>query len=140
MRFAKHPDVLLDWREGEHRTTKHDTRYGLDRFRETKLRHLLPHLRAEDRPIRVVGAGTQGKRFLRGLQGAGIVVQALHDTSPTRIGQQIAGVPVLAADALPEPDEAFLVVALAAPGAREAARGRFVAGGRVELRDFLCVQ
>lgn len=140
LRFAKHPDVLLDWREGPHRTTKHDGRYGLDRFFALKVEHVVPLLRATGRPIVVVGAGRDGKRWARAVLGAGLALTAFVDLHPGRIGNEIQGVRVHDYDALSTLRGAFLLSAVGAPGARADVRARLVAAGFTEERDFLCVQ
>ncbi len=140
LRFGKHPDVLLDWREGAHRTTKSDGRYSLDAFFRLKLEHLLPLLQAHGRELVVVGAGRDGKRWARALLAEGLTVRALLDLHPGRVGNAIDGVPVCDYDALPGLQDAFLLSAVGAPGARAQVRSRLTAAGLGEERDFLCVQ
>ncbi len=135
LRFAKHPDVLLDWREGEHRTTKNDPRYGFDRFHELKVAHVSAHLQASGRPISIVGAGRAGKRWARSLRGTALAVTAFLDEHPGRIGQTIQALPVLALAERPALD--FLLCATADPADREALRARFAADGLTEDADYV---
>lgn len=140
VRFAKHPDVLLDWREGQHRTTKKDKRYGLDRFHELKLEHLAPELRALKRPIGIVGAGRDGKRWARSLRAVDLAPACFVDVHPGRIGQRIQDIPVIGYDELRPADGAYLLSAVGAAGARNAVRAALRDAGLVEEQDFLCVQ
>lgn len=140
VRFAKHPDVLLDWREGAHRTTKNDKRYGLDRFHELKVEHLAPELRALGRPIGIVGAGRDGKRWAKSLRAVDLTPTCFVDVHPGRIGQRIQDVPVIGYDELASVRGAFLLSAVGAAGARAGVRATLTDAGLVELQDFLCVQ
>lgn len=137
MRFQKHPDVLLDWREGEHRTTKTDPRYGMDRFHDVKVEHVVAHLRGLARPVAIVGAGRVGKRWVRSLRANDVVLTTFVDAHPGRIGQTIQGLPVVGHDELPR--ASVLLCTAARPEARAALRERLVADDLVEDRDFLFV-
>lgn len=138
--FAKHADVLLDWREGAHRTTRRDPRYGRDRFLRLKVTHLLPLLEARGRPVAIVGAGAEGKRLAVALREAGLEPRWFVDVHPGRIGNEIHGAQVVGYDALAHLAEAFFLVAVGRSGGREAVRASLDAANRVEERDFLCVQ
>jgi len=138
--FAKHPDVLLDWREGAHRTTKHDPRYGLDRFHALKVEHLTPWLRRLGRPLAVVGGGRDGKRWARSLREVGLAPRWFVDVHPARIGQDILGARVVGYDDLSQLDGAFFLAAVGRKGARDQVRAALAAAGRHEERDMLCVQ
>ncbi len=138
--FAKHPDVLLDWREGEHRTTRNDGRYGLDRFLWLKVQYLAPLLATMEREVGIVGAGADGKRLARTLVDAGTSPRWFVDVHPGRIGNEIHGAHVVGYDDLDRLADAFLLVAVGREGGRDAVRRTLAAAGRVEERDFLCVQ
>jgi len=138
--FGKHPDVLLDWREGEHRTTRHDGRYGLDRFRALKVEHLLPVLDALKRPIGIVGAGRDGKSWAKLLLAADRRVDCFLDVHPGRIGNEIQGVRVRGYDEIDEMRGCFFLAAVGQKGARDEVRAALLAAGLREEGDFLCVQ
>lgn len=140
VRFAKHPDVLLDWREGAHRTTKHDGRYGLDRFHAIKVTHLVPLLRTQDRPVGIVGAGKDGKRWARSLVAEGLTPARFVDVHPGRIGQQIDGIPVTDYASIDPADRCFYLAAVGKSGARDGVRKALCERGLTEEADFLCVQ
>lgn len=138
--FAKHPDVLLDQREGPHRITKHDPRYGLDRFHALKVEHLAPQLRALGRPLGIVGAGPDGKRWARSLGAQGLAAAWFVDLHPGRIGNEIQGARVLAYADLGRAAGAFFLAAVGRRGGRDEVRASLTAAGLEEERDFLCVQ
>ena len=140
LRFLKHPDVLLDWREGAHRTTKSDGRYTLDAFFRLKFMHLLPILQTQGRAVVVVGAGRDGKRWARALAGTGVSCRAFVDLHPGRVGNRIHDLPVLGYEAIPDHRDAFFLSAVGAPGARADVRARLREAGLAEETDFLCVQ
>ncbi len=138
--FAKHPDILLDWREGDHRTTRSDPRYGLDRFLELKVSHLTPLLADMGRPVGIVGAGPDGKRLIKALGAAGQPVHCFVDVHPGRIGNEIHGARVIGYDEIATRPDTFFLVAVGRPGARAAVRTSLAKAGLAEEQDFLCIQ
>jgi glycosyltransferase involved in cell wall biosynthesis len=139
-RFGKIPEVLLEWREGAHRTTRHDGRYGLDQFRALKAEHLVPLLGATGRPVGIVGAGRDGKSWVKALRAQGHEPVCFLDVHPGRIGNEIQGLPVFAYDDLSRLRDHFFLSAVGQKGAREEVRAALLAAGLVEETDFLCVQ
>ena len=139
-RFGKHPDVLLEWREGEHRTTRHDGRYGLDRFRALKVQHLLPLLAALARPVGIVGAGPDGKSLAKLLAAGGRPIHCFVDVHPGRIGNEIHGARVYAYDDVGALADCYFLVAVGQKGARAQVRAALTESGLTEEADFLCVQ
>jgi hypothetical protein len=140
VRFAKHPAVLVHQREGAHRTTKRDPRYGLDRFHALKVEHLAPALRRRGRAIAIVGAGRDGKRWAKSLRAADLTPRWFVDVHPGRIGSEIQGAQVIAYDDLSKAEGAFFLAAVGRKGARTQVRASLEAAGLVEERDYLCVQ
>ena len=132
--------MLLDWREGEHRTTRHDPRYGLDRFRHCKVQHLVPLLESQGRPVGIVGAGKDGKAWAAALAEAGQPASCFVDVHPGRIGNEIQGLRVHAYDDIPQLAPTFFLAAVGQKGGRAQVRTALVEAGLVELEDFLCVQ
>ncbi len=138
--FAKHPAVLIDQREGDHRTTKRDPRYGLDRFHALKVEYLAPILRGMGRAIAIVGAGPDGKRWAKSLRAADLSPRWFVDVHPGRIGSEIQGARVIAYEDLAEAEGAYVLAAVGRKGAREQVRASLEAAGLLEERDYLCVQ
>jgi glycosyltransferase involved in cell wall biosynthesis len=103
-RFAKHPEVLLDWRDRPDRLTRSDPRYGEDRFRALKAEALVrAHLGAGRRVV-LWGAGPIGKSWSKELRARGQQIAAFVEVDPGKIGQLVHGAPVvsvLGAAALP---------------------------------------
>jgi glycosyltransferase involved in cell wall biosynthesis len=140
VRFAKHPDVLLDQRESPHRTTKHDARYGLDRFHALKVEYLAPLLAGLGRPLAIVGAGPDGKRWAKSLRAAGVPPAWFVDLHPGRIGAEIQGARVIGYEDLGRAEGAFFLSAVGRKGGRAEIRRALTDAGLTEEADFLCVQ
>ncbi len=131
-RFAKLPEVLLDWRDGPDRLSRTDPRYAPERFRDVKLAALEagPLLR---HPAAVVwGAGPVGKGWSRALAARGHRVAAFVEVHPRRLGQRIHGVPVVPVEAAVSAPDLLHLAAVGRPGARAEIR-RLAA--RLGLRD-----
>ncbi len=133
-RFAKVPQVLLDWTESHKRLSMTDDRYSQFRFRELK-RHYLFETYLKGRPFHQWGAGEIGKLWLREWTDRRPV--AVVDTNLRKIGSHIHGIPVIAPDDLPPPGETFTVIAVGAPDARPLIREWMQPRGYQELKDYL---
>lgn len=138
-RFGKVAEPLLKWREGTRRLSRTHAAYSEDAFRRCKVHHLLRTHLAEGRGAVVWGAGPVGKAFARELRAQGGLLRAFVDLSPTRVGQEIHGAPVLPPSRAGTLRAELHLAAVAQPGAREEIRGTLRDMGRVELRDFLAV-
>lgn len=134
--LQKIPEVLLLWREHPDRLSRTDPRYALERFRDCKAATLLPLLGG--RPVAIIGAGRDGKRWARLLRDQGVAVEAFYDTHASRVGQKIGGVPVHADDSVPPPPGPVLLVT--AGRARDTIRSSLIEQGHRELDTFYCVQ
>lgn len=130
LRFAKLPQVLLEWHDSPRRLTRRDPRYGPARFLETKL-DALARGPLSGRAAVVWGAGPIGKRWTRALLARGHEVSAFVEVNPRKLGTRIAGIPVLdAASAARLP--ALHLAAVGQPGARDRIRHEAARHG---LRD-----
>ncbi len=135
VRMGKVPEALLDWRNGGGRLSSIDQRYSPENFRALK-RHYLFRSVLKDRPCFYQwGAGEVGKAWLK--EWGRHAPNAVVDVNPRKIGKVIHGIPVIAAGELPPAGEAFTVVAVGAPGAREEIREWFGSRGYSERLDFL---
>ncbi len=93
-RFAKVPEVLLDWREHENRATRTDSRYSVENFLRAKAHYLMKGpLRDRDAVI-MWGAGQMGARLSKHLLRQGTPVVAFLEVDPEKIGRRKRGVPV----------------------------------------------
>jgi hypothetical protein len=107
--LAKIERTVLRWRHRAGRATFADPRYAEDAHRTLRARHLLPVLSAlSERRLTMWGAGPIARRLARALEERG--VRFAH----------------------------FVVVGVAARGARDEIRAHLSARGRVELTDFVC--
>ncbi len=138
-RMGNVPRILHFWREGDRRLSRSDPRYSADAFRSCKINYLrATHLEGRDR-VAIWGAGRVGKAFARSLVDSGLRAAAFFDIDPRKIGQEIHGAPVLDARQLPARLDAYLLVAVGAPGARALIRRELDALGLREPADYRCV-
>lgn len=138
-RFAKLPQTLLDWRDHDDRLTRRDPRYAPERFRERKLQALEAGALSQGRPVVIWGAGPIGKAWSRALRQRGHAVAAFVEVAPRRIGQRIAGVPVLALSGATGLPGALHLAAVGQPGARERIRREAARLGLADGRDLIAV-
>ncbi len=137
-RFAKEPQVLLDWIDRSDRTSRVDDRYGEEAFQACKAHHLVLGPLAAKR-CSIWGAGPTGARLGRALRKLGVVVTRYIDVDPKKIGSTRGGSPVIAATDIDRERDVPLLAAVGARGARELVRAELVSRGYVEATDFWCV-
>ncbi len=139
-RFAKHPDELLVWNDPPGRLSRTHENYAPDAFDEVKADHLAAWLKtaAPSWPDVILwGAGKGSRRRMAPLLARGARIRAYVDIDPRKIGNRIAGVPVIAPADLPPPGGVFLLTAVGSRGAR-ADIGAWLAGhGWEDGRDCL---
>jgi glycosyltransferase involved in cell wall biosynthesis len=138
-RFGVVARPLLQWRDHPGRLSRTDPRYAPEAFRACKLHYFMcsPYGFA-GRPLVQWGAGREGKWWLRHWPAAR-VPQAVVDVDPRKIGQRIAGVPVIAPASLGAPQARFLVIAVGVHGARDLIRSYLAPLGWRELHDYIFV-
>jgi glycosyltransferase involved in cell wall biosynthesis len=126
LRFAKAPEVLLDWRDGPGRLTRSDPRYRPEAFRGLKLAALLAGP-MRGRAAVVWGAGPIGKAWARALLARGVTLRAFVEVDPRKVGTRLHGAPVVPVARAGDFGGALHLAAVGQPGARqrirEAARG-----------------
>jgi glycosyltransferase involved in cell wall biosynthesis len=118
MRFAKLPEVLLQWRDSPGRLTRKHPRYAPARFFERKLQALLEGPLAGGEPVVIWGAGEIGKTWARALRARGASVRGFVEVDPRKLGQRIHGAPVLAVDEASGLGPALHLAAVGQAGAR----------------------
>lgn len=143
VRFAKVPEVLLEWREHPERLTRTDSRYSLENFLRAKAHYLIRGpLNGRDAVI-IWGAGMMGKRLSKHLLRAGAPQVAFVDVDPKKIGRTRRGLPIIAPEDLPERwnglSKPVLLAAVGARGARELIRDQLNEFGLREGRDWWAV-
>jgi glycosyltransferase involved in cell wall biosynthesis len=138
-RLANVPQVLHFWRERDGRASRTDPRYSSEAFRRCKLHYLercVPRCREA---VYIWGAGRVGKEFARAVAEDGAEVRGFFDIDPRKIGQEVHGAPVLDAGEAGERRDAYLLVAVGAPGARDLIREELATSGLTEPQDYCCV-
>jgi glycosyltransferase involved in cell wall biosynthesis len=138
-RFAKLPEVLLDWRDGPERLSRTDPRYAPARFRAVKIDALEAGALAGGRPAVLWGAGPVGKGWSRALFARGHRVAAFVEVHPRRIGQRIHGVPVVPVHAAAATPGALHLAVVGRPGARADIRRHAAALGLRDGEDLIAV-
>ncbi len=123
-RFTKIPRVLLEWRDAPTRLTRTHPRFRPAAFLAIKSEALwaLEGGRMARGPLAVWGAGGRGRAWRRFLRERGARPAFVVDIDPRKIGRALDGAPVVAPGALRERAWAYLLVVVAAPGARAAIR------------------
>ncbi len=94
-RFAKIPQVLLEWREHPDRLTHQDPRYSLENFLRAKA-HYIARGPAEGRDaVLVWGAGMTGRRLSKHLVREGLPLAAFVEVDQKKIGNTRRGKPII---------------------------------------------
>jgi len=140
-RFAKVPQVLLEWREAPQRLTRTDSRYALENFLRLKAYYLVQGPLQGRQAVFIWGAGMMGRRLGKQLQHQEAPLAAYVDIDPKKIGHMRRGLPILAPEELPEwwrrSSSPILLAAVGARGARPLIRERLEEYGLSEGEDWL---
>jgi len=134
-RFGKVAEPLLDWTESATRLSMTSPRYSPERFRALKRHYLFRTYLRDRRRFYQWGAGEVGKPWLR--EWTAHRPEAVVDIHPRKIGRTIHGTRVIDPEDLPGPGDAYVVVAVGAPGAREEIRAWLQPRGYRELDHYL---
>ena len=137
-RFAKLPEVLLDWRDSPGRLSRRDPRYAAARFLELKLGSLEAGPLRPRPPLVIWGAGPIGKAWARALLARGHRLAAFVEVAPGKLGQRIHGAPVLPVEQALVPG-ALHLAAVGQPGARGRIREAARQLGLVDGEDLIAV-
>lgn len=138
VRFARLPQVLLDWRDRPQRLTRTAPTCTAAAFRACKIHHLQQDFLHQVGEVSLWGAGLEGKAWRKALAEAGIAVTRWLDVDPRKIGQRIHGAPVHSIDTL-QPDGPPVLVTIGARGARPQVRAWARQRNLREGQDFLIV-
>jgi hypothetical protein len=120
LRFARLPEILLRWRDGDARLTRSDARYRASCFQALKVEALLRGP-LRDAAVAIWGAGPIGKSWARALAGR-CTVAAFVDVHPRRLGARIQGAPVIDTQAVSGLGAVVHLAAVGQPGGRERIR------------------
>jgi glycosyltransferase involved in cell wall biosynthesis len=139
-KFAKLPEVLLEWREHPARLTRTDSRYSLENFLRAKAHYLsLGPLRECDGVI-VWGAGMHGRRIGKQLEREGLSPVVFVDIDPKKIGSTRRGKPIIPPAELlawwARYRKPAVLAAVGARGARELIRKQLNGMGLIEGKNW----
>ncbi|MEZ4331893.1 MAG: glycosyltransferase family A protein [Myxococcota bacterium] len=140
------PRRLLGWRHGEHRTSRRDGRYALDRFMACRAfylsRDFLGSAGGAPRDYVLWGHGPTGRALRRALEALGHRAAAVVEVHPRRIGHTIGGAPVLSPETLATASDALrrlpLIASVAGAAPRARIRASLAAMGYRDGQDFVC--
>jgi len=139
-RFAKLPDVLLEWREHPERLTRTDGRYSLENFLRAKAYYLARGPLVGRDAVIVWGAGMMGRRLSKQLARQDAPLVAFVDVDPRKIGRTLRGLPIIAPDELlawwERYDHPVVLAAVGARGARALIRQRLTDENLREGQDW----
>jgi len=100
MRFAKLPEVLLEWREHPQRLTRTDSRYSLENFLRAKAHYLMQGPLKDRDAVIIWGAGMNGRRLSKHLLRLDCPLTAFIDVDTDKIGKTRHGVNIFAVEDL----------------------------------------
>ncbi len=137
--FANVHARLLRWWDSADRLSRTGVPYSLEAFRRCKVHHLRRSLLRGRAGAVLWGAGPTGKAFSLTLRAAGTPVLAFVDVDPRRIGQEIHGAPVIAADGAGAVHDALHLSTVGSRTGRHAVRRAAEGAGLREGVDFVAV-
>jgi hypothetical protein len=137
VRFARLPEPLFFWRDRPDRLTRTDQAYTAAAFRACKAHYLKLGFLSGIDEVTLVGAGLEGRAWMRTLATAGIRVTRWIDADPRKQARPLHGAPVLPPDTV-ELSGRFLVT-IGTRGARKGIRTWLADRGLVEGEDALFV-
>ena len=132
------PARRLLWRDHPARTSRTDSAYALDRFCACKAEFLARGFLAGVPDYILWGYGNTGRRLRRALAAHGLEPSHVVELHPRRLGQRIAGAPVIPPAELARIRPARIVVSVAGAENRALIRAQLAGLGLRELEDFVC--
>ncbi len=118
--MAKLPEVLLHWRDSGTRLTRTDSRYSRDAFDRIRADYLARDPRLQQkRPLAYWGAGRITRKRSAHLIAHGHTPQVWIDIDPKKIGNIIAGAPVVSPEWLRQEEKPFVLSYVSNHGAKE---------------------
>lgn len=131
------PGRLIGWRDHPDRLSRTDPLYGLDRFTACRAWHLHRDFLSGAQQYVLWGHGRTGRALRKALDALGHRPAAIVEVHPRRIGNTIAGAPVVPVDALENPTPYPLVVSVAGFGPRSEIRSKLASLGFIEGRHYV---
>lgn len=142
VRMGKVPHELLTWEDLPTRLSRTDPRYSPEAFFRIKALFIAAEVqrtnaRVGKRPVYVWGAGRPTRKRAAALEQHGLTISGYVDVDLKKIGNTVAGRPVIGPDELPPPGDLFVLGYVSTRGARDFNRKQLLARGYQEGRDFL---
>jgi hypothetical protein len=137
-KLAVLPRRLLFWRDSPNRYSRVAEHCKMDRIAECKAWFLCESLLKDHAEYTLWGYGHTGRRLRRLLSTRGKRPAQIIELHPGRIGQRIAGAPVITPEGLLAAPRRPLVVSVAGEGPRGQIRAFLSERGFVESVDFVC--
>jgi len=139
--LAKLPQTLLHWRDGPGRLSRTDLRYARIAFDRLRAGYLArdPRLLAARSRLVIWGAGRRTRRRGAHLLGHGFRPRAWIDIDPRKIGNRLAGVPVVDPSWLRRRPRPFVLSYVASHGARPCIEAELSRLGYRKGEDYLHV-
>lgn len=132
------PQRLVCWRDHPERLWRRDRRYSIESISDCKADFLARGFLAKSSDFVLWGYGDTGKALAKRLVARGKRVSHIVELHPGRIGQTIAGAPVITPEHLSGVRRRPLIVSVAGAGPRGEIRDALGKLGFVELRDYVC--
>ncbi len=132
------PRRLLAWRDGPERLSRTSETYSIDRFTACKAAHLANSFLANSNDYALWGYGGTGRCLQNALRQHGKRPSAILELHPGRIGNAIAGAPVVHPYEWLRAPHQRLVVSVAGARARAEIRGVLDQAGLSDGIDYVC--
>jgi glycosyltransferase involved in cell wall biosynthesis len=132
------PKKLVGWRDGPSRLSRTSAACRTDRIVACKAHHLARGFLASADAYVLWGYGDTGRTLCKALLDHDKRPSHIVELHPGRIGQRIAGAPVIAHTTLPKVPRRPVVVSVAGLVPRNEIRRALACMGFVELVDFVC--
>ncbi|MEM9173998.1 MAG: glycosyltransferase family A protein [Myxococcota bacterium] len=132
------PERILGWRDLPTRLSRTDPRCSQGRFTACRAWHLSRDFLADAPAYLLWGHGATGKALRRELEALGHLPNAIVEVHPGRLGNEIAGAPVVPIDVLERRPPYPLVVSVAGSTPRGEIRARLATYGFREGIDYVC--
>ncbi len=132
------PRRLLGWRDRPTRLSRTSETYSIERFTACKAAHLASSFLADSNAYALWGYGGTGRSLQHALRRRGKRPSAILELHPGRIGNAIAGAPVVHPDEWLRSPQQRLVVSVAGSTARAEIRARLDRAGLCDGIDYVC--
>jgi len=132
------PRRLVSWRHGTGRLSRTSTVYDRERFTACKAAFLAAGFLSRNDRYDLWGYGATGRALVAALRPHGKRPATIFELHPGRLGNVIAGAPVVPPDALPRRPRRPLLVSVAGAGPRHRIRRFLDARSYRELAHYLC--